>query len=59
MRTVKHKLKSLSVATEQKTKFLDVVIHSFEKFLYFATNSLFYNFKTFCRFEAEYFSKKF
>ena len=36
-----------------------VVIHSFEKFLYFATNSLFYNFKTFCRFEAEYFSKKF
>lgn len=36
-----------------------VVIHSFEKFLYFATNSLFYNFKTFCRFEAEYFSKRF
>lgn len=36
-----------------------VVIHSFEKFLYFATNSLFYNFKTFCRFEAEYFSKQF
>ena len=42
-----------------------VIIHSletlksFEKFLYFATNSLFYNFKTFCRFEAEYFSKKF
>lgn len=36
-----------------------VVIHSFEEFLYFATNSLFYNFKTFCRFEAEYFSKKF
>ena len=32
---------------------------SFEAFLYFATNSLFYNFKTFCQFEAEYFSKKF
>ena len=32
---------------------------TFEAFLYFATNSLFYNFKTFCQFEAEYFSKKF
>ena len=32
---------------------------TFEAFLYFATNSLFYNFKTFCRFEAEYFSKQF
>ena len=32
---------------------------AFEKLLYFVTNSLFYNFKTFCRFEAEYFSKKF
>ena len=35
------------------------IIQSFERFLYFVTNSLFYNFKTFCRFEAEYFSKKF
>ena len=32
---------------------------SFETFLYFATNYLFYNFKTFSRFEAEFFSKKF
>ena len=32
---------------------------AFEAFLYFVTNSLFYNFKTFCKFEAEYFSKKF
>ena len=35
------------------------VIQCFEKFLYFATNSWFFNFKTFCQFEAEYFSKKF
>ena len=35
------------------------VIQCFEKFLYFATNSLFFNFKTFCQFEAKYFSKKF
>ena len=35
------------------------IIQSFEKILYFATNSLFFNFKTFSRFEAEYFSKKF
>ena len=35
------------------------IIKFFETFLYFATNSLFYNFKTFCRFEAEYFSKQF
>jgi len=35
------------------------VIQCFEKFLYFATNSLFFNYKTFCQFEAKYFSKKF
>ena len=35
------------------------IIQSFENFLYFATNSLFFNYKTFCQFEAEYFSKKF
>ena len=35
------------------------ICQSFESFLYFATNSLFYNFKTFSRFEAEFFSKKF
>ena len=35
------------------------VIQCFENFLYFATNSLFFNFKTFCQFEAKYFSKKF
>ena len=35
------------------------VFESFETFLYFATNYLFYNFKTFSRFEAEFFSKKF
>ena len=35
------------------------ICQSFECFLYFATNSLFYNFKTFSRFEAEFFIKKF
>ena len=35
------------------------IIQSFENFLYFATNYLFFNYKTFCQFEAEYFSKKF
>ena len=35
------------------------IVQSFEKFLYFVTNSLFFNFKTFCQFEARYFSKKF
>ena len=35
------------------------ICQSFEAFLYFATNSLFYNFKTFSRLEAEFFSKKF
>ena len=35
------------------------ILQSFEKFLYFATNSWFFNFKTFCQFEAKYFSKKF
>lgn len=35
------------------------VLQCFEKFLYFATNSWFFNFKTFCQFEAKYFSKKF
>ena len=35
------------------------IIQSFENFLYFATNSWFFNFKTFCQFEAKYFSKKF
>ena len=35
------------------------VIQCFENFLYFATNSWFFNFKTFCQFEEKYFSKKF
>ena len=35
------------------------ICQSFEAFLYFAANSLFYNFKTFSQFEAEFFSKKF
>ena len=35
------------------------VIQCFEKFLYFATNALFFNYKTFCQFERKYFSKKF
>ena len=57
-------IEEAKVAEDESTNEF-VIIHSletlksFEKFLYFATNSLFYNFKTFCRFEAEYFSKKF
>ena len=35
------------------------VIQCFENFLYFATNSWFFNYKTFCQFEEKYFSKKF
>lgn len=35
------------------------IIQCFENFLYFATNSWFFNFKTFCQFEEKYFSKKF
>ena len=54
-------IEEAKVAEDESTNEF-VIIHSletlksFEKFLYFATNSLFYNFKTF---EAEYFSKKF
>ena len=57
-------IEEAKVAEDESTNEF-VIIHSletlksFEKFLYFATNSLFYNFKTFCRFEVEYFSKKF
>ena len=48
-------------AEAEATPNLEIIksFESFGAFLYFATNSLFYNFKTFCRFEAEYFSKKF
>ena len=34
-------------------------LHIFKEFLYFATNSLFYNYKTFRKFEEEFYSKKF
>ena len=39
----------------------DVVttLNTFKEFLYFATNSLFYNYKTFRKFEEEFYSKKF
>ena len=35
------------------------LLNTFKKFLYFATNSLFYNYKTFRTFEEEFYSKKF
>ena len=35
------------------------ILQCFENFLYFATNSWFFNYKTFCQFEEKYFSKKF
>ena len=44
---------------QEEAKVTLLIFENFEKLLYFVTNSLFYNFKTFCRFEAEYFSKKF
>ena len=34
-------------------------LHIFKEFLYFSTNSLFYNYKTFRKFEEEFYSKKF
>ena len=34
-------------------------LDTFKEFLYFATNSLFYNYKTFRNFEEEFYSKKF
>ena len=39
----------------------DVVttLNTFKEFLYFSTNSLFYNYKTFRKFEEEFYSKKF
>ena len=41
---------------EQENKSL---IHCFKYFLYFVTNYLFFNFKTFTQFEKEFYSKKF
>ena len=43
-----------SVAAAEATLF-----NTFKEFLYFATNSLFYNYKTFRNFEEEFYSKKF
>ena len=43
-----------SVAAAEATLF-----NTFREFLYFATNSLFYNYKTFRNFEEEFYSKKF
>ena len=38
---------------------INLDFHIFKEFLYFATNSLFYNYKTFRKFEEEFYSKKF
>ena len=37
----------------------EATLNIFKDFLYFATNSLFYNYKTFRTFEEEFYSKKF
>ena len=44
----------LDLKKEQKSNF-----HCFKYFLYFVTNYLFFNFKTFTQFEKEFYSKKF
>ena len=36
-----------------------MLLNTFKEFLYFATNSLFYNYKTFRTFEEDFYSKKF
>ena len=38
---------------------INLDFHIFKEFLYFATNSLFYNYKTFRKFEEEFYSKNF
>ena len=48
---------SVAVATPPNETTL--LLKTFKQFLYFATNSLFYNYKTFRKFEEEFYSKKF
>ena len=50
--TLESNLASEATATQAK-------IDTFKDFLYFSTNSLFYNYKTFRTFEEEFYSKKF
>ena len=51
----------LAKATLEEAEKADVAttLNTFKEFLYFATNSLFYNYKTFRNFEEEFYSKKF
>ena len=51
-----HENKSEAEADEATSASL---LNTFKEFLYFATNSLFYNYKTFRNFEEEFYSKKF
>lgn len=44
---------------DEKADVATTLINTFKEFLYFATNSLFYNYKTFRKFEEEFYSKQF
>ena len=48
-----------SVAVSTPPNETTLLLKTFKQFLYFATNSLFYNYKTFRKFEEEFYSKKF
>ena len=56
-----HASESEAKATLEEAEKSDVVtqLNIFKEFLYFTTNSLFYNYKTFRKFEEEFYSKKF
>ena len=47
------------VENEEKGKDKQSHLHCLKHFLYFATNSLFFNFQTFTKFENEFYSKRF
>ena len=49
----------LATLDEVEKPDVDTTLNTFKEFLYFATNSLFYNYKTFRKFEEEFYSKKF
>ena len=52
-------IKQIKDNLKDKNELSLAMLQCFENFLYFATNSLFFNYKTFCQFEEKYFSKKF
>ena len=48
-----------STLDKDEKAYVSTTLNTFKEFLYFATNSLFYNYKTFRNFEEEFYSKKF